>query len=236
MDQNFSPINPNYPSGQRKLSNSRSGYVGKNITSYVYRPGTANTASKAEARESIGGSSISNINIVNQVIGKEISNQNMAVEIERLKTTCQSLNQKASVADDLRSENQMLRKRISELEKQSDLQKQTIAEQDENIDNYQSIRQQMQAKISQLETSLSQDGAMRADMEKMINNLEKSKNSQIKETNLLVNQNKELKKDMDSLMVSKTKLQDELDKATEYIISMEEKVFKSNKISLELLK
>ena len=53
---------------------------------------------------------------------------------------------------------------------------------------------------------------------------------------MLVNQNKELKKDMEKLMISKTKLQDELDKATEYIISMEEKVFKSNKISLELLK
>lgn len=37
-------------------------------------------------------------------------------------------------------------------------------------------------------------------------------------------------------MLSKGKMQDELDKATEYIISMEEKVFKSNKISLELLK
>ena len=73
---------------------------------------------------------------MNQLIGEEISTQNQAVEIERLRTTCQSLNQKASVADDLREDNQMLRKRISEMEKQSDLQKQTIAEQDENIDNY----------------------------------------------------------------------------------------------------
>ena len=38
------------------------------------------------------------------------------------------------------------------------------------------------------------------------------------------------------MMLSKGKLQDELDKSTEYIIGMEEKVFKSNKISLELLK
>ena len=63
------------------------------------------------------------------------------------------------------------------MEKQSDLQKQTIAEQDENIHNYQSIRQQMTAKISSLETAASQEGSFRADMEKMINNLEKSKNS-----------------------------------------------------------
>ncbi len=34
----------------------------------------------------------------------------------------------------------------------------------------------------------------------------------------------------------KSKLQYELEQATEYIIGMEEKVYKSNKISLELLK
>jgi hypothetical protein len=36
-------------------------------------------------------------------------------------------------------------------------------------------------------------------------------------------------------MSQKAKLQGELDTATEYIIAMEEKVYKSNKISLELL-
>ena len=37
-------------------------------------------------------------------------------------------------------------------------------------------------------------------------------------------------------MEQKTKLQIELEQATDYIITMEEKVYKSNKISLELLK
>ena len=37
-------------------------------------------------------------------------------------------------------------------------------------------------------------------------------------------------------MEQKTKLQVELEQATNYIITMEEKVYKSNKISLELLK
>jgi hypothetical protein len=64
----------------------------------------------------------------------------------------------------------------------------------------------MQSHITTLEASASQSGSFRADMEKMVNNLEKSKNSQIKETNLMVNQNKELKKDMESLMLSKGKL------------------------------
>lgn len=41
---------------------------------------------------------------------------------------------------------------------------------------------------------------------------------------------------MKTLMEQKTKLQNELENATDYIINMEEKVYKSNKISLELLK
>jgi len=64
----------------------------------------------------------------------------------------------------------------------------------------------MTTKIASMETAASQEGSFRADMEKMINNLEKSKNSQIKETNLMVNQNKELKKDLESAMLSKGKL------------------------------
>ena len=139
MDQNFSPISPTYPSGMRKLSNSRSGYVKQNVSSYVYRPNTASKVTDKIVRET-QSSSISNMNIVNQLIGEEIATQGQSIEIERLKTTCQSLNQKAQVAEDLRAENQMLRKRISEMESFSDNQKRTIAEQDENIDNYQSMR------------------------------------------------------------------------------------------------
>jgi hypothetical protein len=84
---NFSPISPTYPSGMRKLSNSRSGYVKQNVSSYVYRPNTASKVTEKVTRE-VQGSSISNINIIHQLIGEEISMQNQAVEIERLKTTC----------------------------------------------------------------------------------------------------------------------------------------------------
>lgn len=52
----------------------------------------------------------------------------------------------------------------------------------------------------------------------------------------LIGENKSLRVDMDDLMVAKTKLQAELEDATDYIITMEEKVYKSNRISLELLK
>lgn len=40
---------------------------------------------------------------------------------------------------------------------------------------------------------------------------------------------------MNATLEQKEKLHSELDQATEYIITMEEKVYKSNKISLELL-
>ena len=78
----------------RKLSNSRSGYVKQNVSSYVYRPNTASKVTDKIIREE-QRSSISNINIVNQLIGEEIATQGQSIEIERLKTTCQSLNQKA---------------------------------------------------------------------------------------------------------------------------------------------
>jgi hypothetical protein len=44
-----------------------------------------------------------------------------------------------------------------------------------------------------------------------------------------------VKADLQKCLQQKAKLQSELDTATEYIITMEEKVYKSNKISLELL-
>ena len=52
----------------------------------------------------------------------------------------------------------------------------------------------------------------------------------------LQKENHSLRIDMKALMEQKTKLQIELEQATDYIITMEEKVYKSNKISLELLK
>lgn len=66
--QQFSPISPNYPSGPRKLSASRSGLIKQNVSSYVYRPQTApknaNTDIKPSLRSSIEKGSISNMNII----------------------------------------------------------------------------------------------------------------------------------------------------------------------------
>ena len=52
----------------------------------------------------------------------------------------------------------------------------------------------------------------------------------------MIAENQTLRNDLKFTLEQKSKLQQELEQATEYIISMEEKVYKSNKISLELLK
>lgn len=60
--------------------------------------------------------------------------------------------------------------------------------------------------------------------------------TQEQKINQLQQENATLRTDMKTLMEQKAKLQNELENATDYIINMEEKVYKSNKISLELLK
>jgi hypothetical protein len=57
-----------------------------------------------------------NFNIVAEMNGKAIDNQDKDIEIERLKTTCTDLNNKASVADDLRRDNEIISRRLSESE------------------------------------------------------------------------------------------------------------------------
>ena len=57
-----------------------------------------------------------NFNIVREMSGKDIIQQDKDIEIERLKTTCFNLNNKAAIAEDLKQENEMLKKRIQEYE------------------------------------------------------------------------------------------------------------------------
>ena len=58
-----------------------------------------------------------NFNIVREMSGKDITQQDKDIEIERLKTTCFNLNNKAAIAEDLRQENEMLKKRLAENER-----------------------------------------------------------------------------------------------------------------------
>ena len=104
----------------------------------------------------------------------------MAIEIERLKTTCFNLNNKAAIADDLRRENDVLNRRLEESE---------------------GARSELETQNRSFKTEISS-----------------------------------LKNDLRASLNSNTELQQALDEAADYNISMEEKVYKSNKISLDLLK
>ena len=65
---------------------------------------------------------------------------------------------------------------------------------------------------------------------------ERTRLQQKKENNALSAENQSLRRDIQELIAQKNKMSMECDQATDYIITMEEKVYKSNKISLELLK
>lgn len=53
-----------------------------------------------------------NFNIISELNGQAISQQDKDIEIERLKTTCFDLNNKAEVVDDLRKDNDILNRRL----------------------------------------------------------------------------------------------------------------------------
>ena len=61
-----------------------------------------------------------------QVNASIIREQDKDIEIDRLRTTCYTLNTKSAVCDDLHSEVEMLHKRLRESEQQNALQKQEI--------------------------------------------------------------------------------------------------------------
>lgn len=53
--------------------------------------------------------------------------------------------------------------------------------------------------------------------------------------NSLIDENRQLREDIEQVITGKHDMQTELEQCTDYIIQLEEKVYKSNKISLELL-
>lgn len=59
---------------------------------------------------------VEHFNILKEVTGKEIASQDKDIEIERLKTTCFNLNNKCTIAEDLKIENEVLKRRLEEFE------------------------------------------------------------------------------------------------------------------------
>lgn len=105
--------------------------------------------------EGVRVSYVNNFNIVREVNGKEIVNQDKDIEIERLKTTCYNLNHKASIAEDLKTENEMLKRRIEEFE--------NVRSKIESEN--QSLRQENKSLRSDLSEALSAKTAMAKDLD-----------------------------------------------------------------------
>ena len=64
--------------------------------------------------------------IIQELNGREIITQDRDIEIERLQTTCLTLNNKVSIVDDLIGENTVLKNRLAESENIRGLQKEEI--------------------------------------------------------------------------------------------------------------
>ena len=101
----------------------------------------------------------------------------------------------------------------------------------------------MKAEIDQYEQNRLEYERNRLLQEQVIANYERNRQeyertrvAELKAKNELIGENKSLRVDIEVLIQQKKKLEAEMEQATEYIIGMEEKVYKSNKISLELLK
>lgn len=57
----------------------------------------------------------------------------------------------------------------------------------------------------------------------------------MQKNNTLLDENQRLREDIETVICNKQTMQSELEQCTDFIAQMEEKVYKSNKISLELL-
>ena len=62
-------------------------------------------------------SDMANLNVVEEVNNREIDNQDKDIEIERLMTTCQQLNQRVAINDDLMQQLETLKEQLSVNEK-----------------------------------------------------------------------------------------------------------------------
>jgi len=124
--------------------------------------------------------------------------------------------------EDVQHENDTLKKRLAESEDIRGKQQQEIADAEKARQSLEKNRLLQQEVI--------------ADYEKNRQEYEQTRLEQKAQLNKLIDETKSLRDDQAELLEMKAKMQSQLDDASDYIIMMEEKVYKSNRISLELLK
>lgn len=142
----------------------------------------------------------SQINIIEQLNGQNIKWQNQEIEVERLKTTCKTLQSKVVLSQDYKNNLESLQRQLDWLKKSQ------------------------QSKDTEIKVLQKENAA-----------LEEKNRALQQQTITLTTENNKLREDLESVITGKQDMQTELEQCTDYMISLEEKVYKSNKISLELL-
>ena len=94
---------------------------------------------------------LSQIRIMQEVNGEEIKDQDKDIEIERLQTTCASLNNKASIAEDLAIELEAVKRRLAESEELRAMLKKANDDLENERSLNEKVRSQQERTIAQLE-------------------------------------------------------------------------------------
>lgn len=89
---------------------------------------------------------------------------------------------------------------------------------------------------SQHEKVISDYERRRLEQEDVIAEYERIRVAHKRDNNALKQENHNLRTDLENTMEAKTKIQGELQQVNDYVLKMEEKIYKSEKINLELLK
>jgi septal ring factor EnvC (AmiA/AmiB activator) len=98
---------------------------------------------------------VSNYNIVAELNGKAIVEQDKDIEIERLKTTCFDLNNKSAVVDDLRKDNDILTRRLNESETERQRQEEMIKQLQNDVSAQKRENSSLKSDMSNLMTAKS---------------------------------------------------------------------------------
>lgn len=133
---------------------------------------------------------MTNIQIIAELNGKDIITQDKDIEIERLQTTCVTLNNRVTITEDLQSNIEVLQRRLADSEA-------IRAKQTDDINSLTAECQQKDRTINSL------------------NNTVASHKSLIDQLNA---ENNNLKADVQHLLAQQKKLEEELENATQYII------------------
>jgi hypothetical protein len=88
--------------------------------------------------------------LTNKLNSSLIREQEKDIEIERLMTTCKTLNQKCTINDDLRVEIEVLRRTGREQDQMIETQKEELSNYERTIQNYERTRVQQQKENSLL--------------------------------------------------------------------------------------